>query len=77
MGAGQCRRAVLKVDNREVKLSEFERTLESGKLIFHCSVCDSNWVPSTRDIEKFRKVLASTELTVRLEIEKPFPHEPG
>ena len=36
---------------------EFERTLESGTLVFHCNTCDANWPPSREEIANFRKTL--------------------
>lgn len=38
---------------------EFERSLKSGALVFHCNTCDSNWPPSQNEIAMFRKALAS------------------
>jgi len=37
---------------------EFEDTLKSGDLVFHCNTCDTNWTPSHENIEKFRKELS-------------------
>jgi hypothetical protein len=34
---------------------EFEETLKSGALVFHCNTCDANWPPSHEDIAKIRK----------------------
>ena len=34
---------------------EFEATLKSGALVFHCNTCDANWPPSSEDIAKIRK----------------------
>ena len=34
---------------------EFEDTLKSGALVFHCNTCDTNWPPSSEEISKFRK----------------------
>jgi hypothetical protein len=34
---------------------EFEQTLKSGALVFHCNVCDTKWPPSKKEIERFRK----------------------
>ena len=34
---------------------EFEDTLKSGALVFHCNTCDANWPPSHEDIAKIRK----------------------
>ena len=43
--------------NRE----EFETTLSSGSLQFHCNTCDTDWEPSGKDIEQFRKQLEKAE----------------
>jgi hypothetical protein len=37
---------------------EFEETLKSGALVFHCNTCDTNWPPSGDDIAKIRRVLS-------------------
>lgn len=37
---------------------EFEETLKSGTLTFHCNTCDTNWPPSREDIAKFRREFA-------------------
>jgi hypothetical protein len=37
---------------------EFEKTLKSDGLVFHCNTCDANWPPSSADIAKFRKQFA-------------------
>ncbi|HEY6341069.1 MAG TPA: hypothetical protein VIY49_06220 [Bryobacteraceae bacterium] len=34
---------------------EFENSLKSGALVFHCNTCDTNWPPSQEDITGFRK----------------------
>ncbi len=34
---------------------EFEETLKSGALVFHCNTCDTNWPPSHEEIATFRK----------------------
>ena len=34
---------------------EFEESLTSGALVFHCNTCDSDWSPSHEDITKFRR----------------------
>src|SRR6266545_661161 len=34
---------------------EFEETLKSGALVFHCNTCDTDWSPSSEEIAKFRK----------------------
>lgn len=37
---------------------EFEKTLKSGALTFHCNTCDTNWNPSHEQIARFRKELS-------------------
>lgn len=37
---------------------EFEETLKSGALVFHCNTCGTNWDPSSEEIAKFRKALS-------------------
>ena len=46
--------------NKAVTFSqeEFEETLKSGALVFHCNTCDTNWSPSKEEIDKFRKQFA-------------------
>jgi hypothetical protein len=34
---------------------EFERALKSGALVFHCNTCDTDWTPSSEELETFRK----------------------
>ena len=34
---------------------EFEETLKSDALVFHCNTCDTNWPPSSAEIANFRK----------------------
>jgi hypothetical protein len=34
---------------------EFEETLKSGGLVFHCNTCDTDWPPSHDDIAKIRR----------------------
>ena len=48
--------------NKAVSFSqeEFEDTLQSGALVFHCNTCDTNWSPSKADISKFRNHFAKT-----------------
>ncbi|HYO80992.1 MAG TPA: hypothetical protein VES20_06305 [Bryobacteraceae bacterium] len=48
--------------NKAVNFSEkqFEDTLKSGELVFHCNTCDTNWSPSKEEIAKFRKQFAKT-----------------
>jgi hypothetical protein len=37
---------------------EFEDTIKSGVLVFHCHTCDTNWPPSGEEIAKMRKALS-------------------
>lgn len=37
---------------------EFERTVKSGALVFHCNTCDTNWQLTQKEISKFREVLS-------------------
>jgi hypothetical protein len=37
---------------------EFEKTLKSGALVFHCNTCETNWNPSHEQIARFRKELS-------------------
>jgi hypothetical protein len=48
--------------NKAVTFSqeEFEATLKSGALVFHCNTCDTNWSPSKEEIAGFRKQFAKT-----------------
>lgn len=39
---------------------EFEATLKSDALVFHCNTCEANWPPSGADIAKFRKRFAKS-----------------
>jgi len=34
---------------------EFEETLKTGTLVFHCNTCDTDWPPSSEEIAKLRK----------------------
>jgi hypothetical protein len=34
---------------------EFEESLKSDTLVFHCNTCDTNWPPSSEEIAKLRK----------------------
>jgi hypothetical protein len=34
---------------------EFQKSLKSGALVFHCNTCDTNWPPSHDEIAKIRK----------------------
>ncbi|MBV8832223.1 MAG: hypothetical protein JO108_23730 [Acidobacteriaceae bacterium] len=40
---------------------EFEATLSAGSLEFHCNTCDTDWQPSRKDIEQFRREFDKTE----------------
>lgn len=46
--------------NKAVTVSqkEFEETLKSGELVFHCNTCDTNWSLSREEIAKVRKQFA-------------------
>ena len=48
--------------NKAVTFSqeEFEDTLKSGALVFHCNTCDTNWSLSKEEIAKCRKQFAKT-----------------
>jgi len=37
---------------------EFEDTLKSGGVLFHCNTCDTNWTPSNDQIATIRKRLS-------------------
>jgi hypothetical protein len=37
---------------------EFDETLKSGTLVFHCNTCEANWPPSREEIAEFRKELS-------------------
>lgn len=43
--------------NQTITFSQenFEKTLTSGALVFHCNTCDTDWTPSREEIAKFRK----------------------
>lgn len=34
---------------------EFEKSLQSGALVFHCNTCDADWSPTSEEIAKLRK----------------------
>ena len=34
---------------------EFEAALKSDALVFHCNTCDTDWPPSSEEIDKIRK----------------------
>ncbi len=44
--------------NQTIKLTreEFEDNLASDALVFHCNTCDTDWTPTTEEIEKLRSV---------------------
>lgn len=37
---------------------EFEKSLKSGALVFHCNTCDTNWSPSHEEIAQIRKTFS-------------------
>lgn len=37
---------------------EFEAALKTDSLVLHCNTCDTNWPPSSEDIESIKKQLA-------------------
>jgi hypothetical protein len=37
---------------------EFEKSLKSDALVFHCNTCEANWPPSGQDIAKIRREFA-------------------
>lgn len=43
--------------NQSVAFSEkeFEASLKSGDLVFHCNTCEADWSPSRKEINYFRK----------------------
>ena len=41
---------------------EFERSLKSGALVFHCNTCDTDWSPTHEEIAKFRKEFAKNSV---------------
>ena len=41
--------------------TEFETTLKSGELVYHCNTCDANWPPSHEEIAKFRKAFSKEQ----------------
>jgi hypothetical protein len=43
--------------NQSVTFSqtEFEESLKSDTLVFHCNTCDTDWPPSSEEIAKLRK----------------------
>jgi hypothetical protein len=34
---------------------EFDAALKSDTMIFHCNTCDTDWAPSSEDINKLKK----------------------
>ena len=40
---------------------EFEATLSARLLQFHCNTCDTDWQPSGKDIEQFRRQFEKRE----------------
>jgi hypothetical protein len=40
---------------------EFEATLSSGPLQFHCNTCDTDFQPSGKEIEQFRRGLEKAD----------------
>ena len=40
---------------------QFEDRLSAGPLRFHCNTCDTDWQPSGKDMEQFRRQLEKTE----------------
>jgi hypothetical protein len=40
---------------------QFEHRLSAGPLQFHCNTCDTDWQPSGKDIEQFRRQFEKTE----------------
>ena len=37
---------------------QFEKSLKSGGLVFHCNTCDTDWSPTHEEIAKFQKEFA-------------------
>lgn len=37
---------------------EFEETLKSGALVFHCNTCDTNWTPTHEEIAGIRRAFS-------------------
>jgi hypothetical protein len=50
--------------NQTIKFSrdEFEAALKSDSLLFHCNTCDTDWTPSSDDIDRLRKPKNSSQL---------------
>ena len=42
---------------------EFEASLSAGPLQFHCDTCDTDFQPSGKDIEKFRRGFEKSDRT--------------
>jgi hypothetical protein len=39
--------------------SEFEASLKSDSLVFHCNTCDTDWTPSKADLANFRNAFSN------------------
>jgi hypothetical protein len=39
---------------------EFEDSLKSDTLVFHCNTCEANWPPTSEEIKKMREVFAGS-----------------
>jgi hypothetical protein len=39
---------------------EFEDSLKSDTLVFHCNTCEANWPPTKEEIAKIRKEFAKS-----------------
>jgi hypothetical protein len=37
---------------------EFEASLKSDALVFHCNTCEANWPPTKEEIAKIRKAFS-------------------
>ncbi len=37
---------------------EFEAALKSDTFVLHCNTCDTDWTPSSKDIQSIKKQLA-------------------
>jgi hypothetical protein len=40
---------------------EFEASLKSDALVFHCNTCEANWPPTKEEIAKIRKAFSKGE----------------
>lgn len=49
--------------NQTITISEkeFDEALKSDALLFHCNTCDTDWLPSSKEIAKLRKELSKTQ----------------